>query len=100
MIDEEVTTSRLADIGQNLEEIWKMLEDLFIHVKVIEDQQREVGASSTSSPFTSIPVRRRAGCQLSPDQEGDLSEEVRQRVAKCMRQPPFITETNMDDNFM
>ena len=81
MSDEEVAIPRHADASQKLEEIMKMLMDLSIRVKVIEDQQMEVGASPTCNPSTCHLVRKWARCQLSPDQEGDLSEEMRQRLA-------------------
>ena len=72
--------------------------DLSTDVKVTEDQEREVEVSLTSSLSTSHPVKRRAKCQLSCNQEGDLAEEVKQRVAKSMRHLPFITEATMDDD--
>ena len=83
--DKEMITSSLADISQKMEEMKKMLVDLYTQVMATEDQQREVAASHTSSPSRSCPIRRTAKHQLSPDQEGDQSEEVRQRVVKSMR---------------
>ena len=83
MSGKEVTSSRLADIGQKLKAMRKLLVDLSC-VKVTEDKQR----SPASRPSTSRPVRRRARCQLSPDKEGELAKEVMQRVDKSISSSP------------
>ena len=50
IIDEEMTASRLADFGQKLEEMRKMIVDLSTRVEATEDQQREVGESQWGHP--------------------------------------------------
>ena len=65
------------EMVQKLEVMMKMLTDLSSRVK---DQQREVGTSSTVSPSTSYPVRRRH--QMSPNKEPDRREEVCRRATK------------------
>ena len=55
-----------------------MLIDLSSRVQATKDHQREKAASPGAIPSTSHPSRRRAArYQPSPNQEPDLSEEVR-----------------------
>ena len=75
----------------------RILADLTSRKQAMEDQQREVEASVTVSPSTSHPITR-ARCQLSPTQEPDMTEEVRRRVAKRMRQLPVLTGATTDED--
>ena len=43
-------------------------------------------------------MKRRAMCQMSPDQEPDLSEEVHRRVSKRMKQLSVFTEAMTKDD--
>ena len=76
-----------------------MLIDLFSRVEAVEDDQNEKAASPTASPSTSHPGRRRAARrQLSPTQELDMSEGVRQRMDTRMIQLPIITAPTTDED--
>ena len=50
----------------------KMLTDLSSSVKVTKDQKRELGVFPAVRLSTSHSLRRRARCQMSPDEEPDL----------------------------
>ena len=86
------------EFAQKIEVMMRRPTDLTSRVQATEDQQREVAASPSDSQSTSHPVRRRARCQLSPSQEPDLSDEVRQRIAKRMRQLPIFTGATPDED--
>ena len=75
-----------------------MLVDLYSRVQDMEERKWEVATSPTVSPSTSCPARMRARCHPSPTQEPDLFNEVRQWVAKRMRQLPIITATTTDED--
>ena len=62
------------DVSQNLDVLMKAVTDLSRHLEATEERQKEGGASLTSSPSTSRPMRARS--QETPGQTPDVAEEV------------------------
>ena len=103
--DDNVSVAMQDDFSPKLAALVKVVTDHSTRVADSEDRQRQGLIASTTSPLTSLPRQRaRHYGELAPFP--DVSEEVRRRVARRMRQvqadtgPTTEGDTSDDDDLL